>query len=163
MHLFPQNHWSWAWLKGLSSWTAADFAYQLLEFSLGIPLNAKLKFLGHYIPASSAICSLPVIVISYSGAGELAVRKQVVFSDNLGGKQILAKVKRETFPVSPLPDLLGAVALFRAGACILLKPTTLLKRQLSSASDLQMKKEPVREKTELEMFSIHGAPRIQSS
>lgn len=94
MYLFPHNHWFWAWLKGFSSCTAADLACRLLDFSWDIFPNEKPKFPGHYVSRSTAICALPITVVSYSHAEELEVRKQVIFSDNLERKQILLKVKR---------------------------------------------------------------------
>lgn len=42
---------------------------------------------------SSSVCFTNYNTVCYPHTGELAVEKQVVFSDNLEGKQILAKVE----------------------------------------------------------------------
>lgn len=112
----------------------------------------------------SSMCSTNYNIVSYPQAGELTGKNQVVFSDNLEGKQILAKWRDKHSHYLCLTQFLGAASLFWEGKCIFLKPRSLSKRQISSTVDLQMKKETVRDKTKVDIFSmLHAAPRIQSS
>lgn len=64
------------------------------------------------------MCSTNYNIVSCLHAGELAVGKQVVFSDSLEGKQIVSKVKISipTFVSDPAPG--GSATFQRRKLCI---------------------------------------------
>lgn len=109
----------------------------------------------------SSVCSTNYSTVSYPHAGELAVKKQVVFSDNVEGKQILAKVEISlpTF-VSDLTP--GYSATFQRRKMYIPESQNLFKKT-NFLSSWSTNEEPVRDETKVEMFSIHSAPRIQPS